>query len=116
MIDMNLTYSTRDGRPVRILCVDGPDKEYPIVGVVSNELSKWNEMGRIFPHKFKEFNPIEVKPKAVFERWVNIYLFKEDARLEHFYSEEEALKEMYTDEYKVLARAIPFRWVEGDES
>jgi len=32
MIELGKKYQTRDGRPVRILCVDGPDPAFPIVG------------------------------------------------------------------------------------
>lgn len=33
-ITMNGKYQTRDGRPVRILCVDGPTAESPVVAIV----------------------------------------------------------------------------------
>lgn len=33
-ISMDKKYKTRDGRPVRILCVDRKDREYPVVALV----------------------------------------------------------------------------------
>jgi hypothetical protein len=35
-IDMNHKYQTRDGRAVRILCVDGPDSRWPVVGFIED--------------------------------------------------------------------------------
>lgn len=36
MIEMGKKYQTRDGRAVRILCVDGPGNQ-PIVGIIEGE-------------------------------------------------------------------------------
>jgi hypothetical protein len=36
MIEMGKKYQTRDGRSVRILCVDGPDSRWPVVGFIEN--------------------------------------------------------------------------------
>lgn len=44
MIDMKKRYRTRDGRDVRLLCVDGPAK-YSVVGLVENSLLTWTEYG-----------------------------------------------------------------------
>lgn len=35
MIELGKKYQTRDGRAVRILCVDGPNKKWPVLGVIS---------------------------------------------------------------------------------
>ena len=37
MIEMGKQYQTRDGRAVRILCVDGPHSTYPVVGTIEGE-------------------------------------------------------------------------------
>lgn len=76
MISMEKKYTTRDGRPVRLLCVDGGGK-YPIVGIISNadgekSVETWSEEGRFClisnaPH----FDLIEVKTKRT--GWINIY-------------------------------------------
>ena len=38
MIDFNKPVQTRDGREVRVLCTDGPYKDYPVVGYVISEV------------------------------------------------------------------------------
>ena len=47
MISMDKQYQTRDGRPVRLLCVDGNDPNYPVVGFVGDNvgISKWTHDG-----------------------------------------------------------------------
>lgn len=35
-IEMGKEYQTRDGRKVRILCVDGPNDVYPVVGFIES--------------------------------------------------------------------------------
>lgn len=47
MIDMNKTYTTRDGCPVRLLCVDGPDTDYPVIGIIKGDslLCQWTGVG-----------------------------------------------------------------------
>ena len=46
MIEMGKQYQTRNGRAVRILCVDGPGSQ-PVVGIVEGEdnLDTWNMDG-----------------------------------------------------------------------
>lgn len=45
-ISMDKKYTTRDGRPVRILCVDRDNKTYPVCGLVSNqEFTSWTREG-----------------------------------------------------------------------
>ena len=46
MIEMGKKYQTRDGRAVRILCVDGPGS-HPVVGIVEGEDNPdtWNMDG-----------------------------------------------------------------------
>jgi len=47
MIEMGKKYQTRDGRAVRILCVDGPLTHAPVVGVVDGivEPGLWTKTG-----------------------------------------------------------------------
>ena len=47
MISMDKQYQTRDGRPVRLICVDGNDGRYPVVGFVGDEfgVSTWTNAG-----------------------------------------------------------------------
>lgn len=46
MIEMGKQYQTRDGRAVRILCVDGPGSQ-PVVGIIEGEDNPdtWNMDG-----------------------------------------------------------------------
>lgn len=48
MIEMGKKYQTRDGRAVRILCVDGPHPTYPVIGVVNARTvpDMWTEYGQ----------------------------------------------------------------------
>ena len=71
MIDMNKRYQTRDGRPVRLLCVDADG--YPVVGLVNNhEIYRWTDEGWPAPKWRSPGNGlIEVKTKR--EGWINIY-------------------------------------------
>lgn len=39
-ISMDKQYKTRDGRPVRIICVDREDDDYPIVALINWENGK----------------------------------------------------------------------------
>lgn len=50
MIEMGKKYQTRDGRAVRILCVDGPRK-LCVLGVIAGreEVDAWNVEGRYSP-------------------------------------------------------------------
>ncbi len=45
MIDMTKKYKTRDGRDVRILCVDGPGP-FPVAGFVGDIVGQWTAEGR----------------------------------------------------------------------
>jgi hypothetical protein len=52
------------------------------------------------------------KPKVVVERWVNIYQHHNEICLHVFDSKDDAELEPYN---QVLARAVPFKWTEGDQ-
>lgn len=69
MISMDKKYRTSDGQKVRILCNDGPDEEFPVIGIVEEKvLLKWDRFGETIHHSA---NLIEVKPKKVC--YVNYY-------------------------------------------
>lgn len=53
MIELGKKYQTRDGRAVRILCVDGPG-EQPVVGIVETMVGTWNLNGVYFLHPMNE--------------------------------------------------------------
>jgi hypothetical protein len=53
MIEMGKRYQTRDGRAVRILCVDGPGEE-PVVGLIDEMVASWSIDGIYFLHPASE--------------------------------------------------------------
>jgi hypothetical protein len=118
MIDITKKYKTRDGRPVRILCTDGPDPEFPVVGVIPDAICTrvWTADGRFTltcPHHPRDL--IEDKPKLRVKRWINIRRysgFAVDIWLDEFSSKFDAETAVY-EWGEVVARAVPFVWVEG---
>jgi len=63
-ITMDGKYTTRDGRPVRILCVDGPRIE-PVVGVVGEGVNCtfWTAEGKDASGR-SDFDLIPLKPRV----------------------------------------------------
>ena len=53
MIELGKKYQTRDGRAVRILCVDGPG-EQPVVGLIGEMVANWDMNGIYFLHPLSE--------------------------------------------------------------
>lgn len=72
-ISMDKHYTTRDGRPVRLLCVDGPGR-YPVVGLVGEAIYSWTSTGEHPSEMAKRFGDrcdlIEAKPRVQCEVWV----------------------------------------------
>lgn len=73
MISMDKKYRTRDGRDVRILCVDGPD-DAPVVGLIGRTTASWHLDGR-WAHAFTEtaYDLVEHQEPDVRTIWVNVY-------------------------------------------
>lgn len=71
-IELGKKYQTRDGKPVRILCIDGPSKDYPIVGVIGNNsfVSTWTSTGQ-WNQQGGSFDLVEVKEKK--KMYINVY-------------------------------------------
>ena len=77
MISMDKQYTTRGGRPVRVLCLDAKGN-FPVVAVVDSGQA---EVACLFTqdgcyHFNKQAHPtdlIEVKPKRTVEVWINHY-------------------------------------------
>lgn len=121
MIDMSRKWKTRSGLPVRILCVDaiGLASIVGLVNVGGFEVARtWSKEGNC--NGPEEHNLIEDKPKLVVERFVNILQDKDDGSItlhDHRTKEDaETYVEAYWygDDVKVLARAVPFKWEEGE--
>ena len=117
MIDITKQYSTRDGRPVRLLCTDGPRPGHPVIGIIGCDdfVCHWTlEGGFCFPEK-DDFDLIEVKFKVVIEKWGTVYKYKGESEVyvEWFYVPSDSLGSIYNERITVLARAVHFRW-EGE--
>jgi len=114
MIDITKTYSTRNGIPVRILCTDGPDTHLPVIGVIggNTNVSYWSFLGS-FTDRLCPDDLIEVKPKIVVEKWVNVIKSSRgNIQIDTHSSQINALAETYHSSVQVLARAVPFVWRE----
>jgi len=73
MISMDKKYTTRDGRPVRILCVDGPNEKYPVVGFVDGGIQLWYANGYFNLRAYNERDLIEAPETIEVDVWVNVY-------------------------------------------
>lgn len=73
MISMDKKYRTRDGRDVRLLCVDGPE-EWPVVGIVEGSLESWKSDGSFSLFGMKTNSDlIEYHEPDIRTIWVNVY-------------------------------------------
>lgn len=75
MISMGKKYRTRDGRDVRLLCVDGP-KLWPVVGIVDGDshVSCWTLSGKLFDDaEDYRTDLIECHEPDIRTIWVNVY-------------------------------------------
>lgn len=77
MIDKDKTYRTRDGREVRIYTTDAGGI-YPVHGAFKDPdgewaLEAWTLSGLFIRGEEDDLDLIEVKPKRIYERWVNVY-------------------------------------------
>ena len=73
MLDLTKPVQTRDGRPVRILCTDGPEP-YPIVGYIdgNTQPSSWQKSGKYNQVRFATpTDLVNVPTQGVV--WVNVY-------------------------------------------
>jgi hypothetical protein len=76
-ITMNGKYQTRDGRKVRVLCVDRKVKDYKVVALILSEDGSYEgyraftAFGEYVLSDFNEQDLIPVKTKR--EAWINIH-------------------------------------------
>jgi len=116
MIDIKKQYKTRDGRDVRILCIDGPSTHYPVIGFIAGNkhTTSWSSWGTSTVTGSDLF---EVKPKIIVEKWVNIFQYKNYSspgpHIDWFDDSQSAFAAHYKPNITVLARAVPFKW-EGE--
>ena len=72
MIDMNKNYETKDGREVRVLCVDAGG-EKPVIALISDVLGRHYLNGRYCDTYESASDLVEVKPRIKRTIWVNVY-------------------------------------------
>lgn len=79
MIEMGKTYTTREGRPVRILCVDA-EGDYPVVGMIGPNCLRWKINGN---YNYMGHNSLDdlIPAKTKREGWINIYTPSNDFSL-----------------------------------
>jgi len=70
-ISMDKKYQTRDGRPVRLLGVDGPG-DFPVVGFVDDVVCEWRSDGRYWRRTWNCISDLIPVPEEV-TFWVNVY-------------------------------------------
>lgn len=74
MISMDKKYRTRDGREVRLLCVDGPEL-WPVCGLIDgdNMPSAWDLDGAFSTDGMHSDDLIECHEPDIRTIWVNVY-------------------------------------------
>lgn len=72
-IRMDGKYQTRDGRAVRVLCVDRECEDYPVIALISNQkIEKYTKTGLFIKNSEFQYDQdlIEVDEQV---RYVNVY-------------------------------------------
>lgn len=77
-ITMDGKYQTRDGRPVRVLCVDADIDGQPVVGIIGgkygDEVQSWEADGSYWDDNDNDPDDlIPVPEKRRVKFWVNVY-------------------------------------------
>jgi len=74
-LDFTKPITTRDGRKVRILCTDGPNKSWPVVGYIDDSTieTHWQLNGYFDGNLGDERDLINPPIKRKVEFWVNVY-------------------------------------------
>lgn len=78
-IDWNKPVQTKDGRKVRVLCTDGPDEMFPVIGIIDGEVipRRWNLLGtKDCAYGWDDVNLINAPEKHTL--WVNVWRYKAD--------------------------------------
>lgn len=63
----DVAYVTRSGKPVRVLCFDRPDPQYPIVGLVDNNIFAWTSRGKAPANWPDSWDLCETAPEPRYE-------------------------------------------------
>lgn len=74
-IDWNKPVQTKDGRKVRVLCTDGPNPRFPVVGAIEGwfNTEQWTKDGcfSLLHHGYHDNDLINTPEKH--ELWVNVW-------------------------------------------
>lgn len=112
MISMDKKYRTRDGREVRLLCVDGPRKDWPVVGYIGEVLLHWTGGGASYHFAGRE-DPndlIEYLEPEIRTIWVNVYPFG----VAYYHPSEAEAKSNATREVIAIAQPVTFEVKRND--
>lgn len=62
MIDFTKPVTTKSGQKVRILCTDGPNKYYPVIGLLEGEddVETWTLDGQYMPHDPEKYGNLDL--------------------------------------------------------
>jgi len=64
-IDITKEYTTREGREVRILCVDRNSRRYPVLALVEGNLNTYTSNGSLYYSNKEDNNDLIPKKKKV---------------------------------------------------
>ncbi len=113
-IQMGREYQTRDGRPVRVLCVDYDHPlGFPVVALTKNRKSEMLGVYRADGTRDEESaDLIPVPRKFSFKGWVNICRFEKAITLSTFTSRHGA--DRYATENRIACIEVEISGKEGD--
>jgi hypothetical protein len=108
----NKKYQTRDGIPVRILCIDAKSP-YPIVGLVeffgrpdNESVETWTSAGKLINQLEEQYGRDLINAKTKREGWVNI---NERMRCGGIYATQELANDCATP---LRVACLPIEWEE----
>ena len=106
MISMDKKYRTRDGRDVRLLCVDVPNAHHPVVGIIGDIIHAWTKGGKSFSECHQTPSDlIEYHEPDIRTIWVNVY---EEGRETCCYDNEEEAKRGASPYAIAVAQPVTF--------
>ena len=75
MISIDKKYQTRNGNPVRILCVDNEDKDYPVVTSSEGVINSYTKYGKFYSGTDMEdsLDLIELPDATTVDVYIGIY-------------------------------------------
>ena len=111
-LDFTKPITTRDGRKVRILCTDGPNKSWPVVGYIGNSFSEshWQSNGWYNDNRADNSDLINPPIKRKVEFWVNIYPDSTENRIHE--SRRDA--DMYSNPRRIACLHFTREYEEGE--